>query len=45
MTNFTCVCCHAHDQARTDAQHAPDGGVVPGYQFKSAKCYQCHFFH
>jgi hypothetical protein len=41
-STFTCVCCHAHDQAKTDGQHAPDGGSVPGYVFNSRACYACH---
>jgi len=40
-TTFNCLCCHAHEQTRTDGQHSADGGV-PGYQYVSTKCYQCH---
>lgn len=35
-----CTHCHAHAQARTDAQHTN----VPAYQFADLKCYACHPF-
>ena len=35
-----CTDCHTHNESKTNAEH--DG--VPGYQFKSPKCYSCHRF-
>jgi hypothetical protein len=35
---FSCVGCHAHDQAPTDLVH----NSVTGYAYASTACYQCH---
>ena len=38
FTQFTCIDCHTHDQARTDGDHAG----VDGYRYDSIACYECH---
>lgn len=38
FTQFTCIDCHAHERAETDANHAG----VEGYAYESERCYACH---
>jgi hypothetical protein len=35
---FTCLVCHAHDQATTNSHHTQ----VNGYRYDSQACYSCH---
>ncbi|MFQ5607644.1 MAG: hypothetical protein ACE5GA_06835 [Candidatus Zixiibacteriota bacterium] len=38
-TSFTCLNCHQHNQAAVDLTHQ---GIIPGYTYTSAACYDCH---
>jgi hypothetical protein len=38
FASFTCLSCHAHDQAPMNSAHSD----VSGYSYNSAACYSCH---
>jgi hypothetical protein len=38
FTSFECIFCHEHNQQDTDLDH----DEVPGYQYNSQACYNCH---
>ena len=38
FSQFNCLGCHAHEKEATDSIH----GNLSGYEYDSAKCYECH---
>ncbi|RJP73712.1 MAG: hypothetical protein C4532_04090 [Candidatus Abyssobacteria bacterium SURF_17] len=39
FSRFDCTACHEHNQTDMDDKHL---GEVPGYQYLSSACYECH---